>query len=227
MVIEDVLSEGDDMSMAPAAPPKKKVKKQDPKSKPAPTPKIPKILPRPFPPLEQPKVKPMSKAVKEFDTDQFFQKLCGTPVTISLAEILGSSPTIAKKMQDYMWITRNVGQTNSLGRTAAFDPHDARLIEIQMTLDNNRTVTTFIDCGLELDLINKQTCIKSQIPIDTSASTYMQDAGQHHCLQRVRLQWDTIPVVVVVSLGQVLAEVMEADRLRKEKLSLELVELVL
>ena len=105
MVIEDVLSEGDNMSMAPAAPPKKKVKKQDPESKPALTPKIPKILPRPFPPLEQPKVKPMSKAVKEFDTDQFLQKLCGTPVTISLAEILGSSPTIAKKMQDYMRIT--------------------------------------------------------------------------------------------------------------------------
>ena len=125
----------------------------------------------------------MSKAVKEFNTDQFFQKLCGTPVTISLAEILGSSPMIAKKMQDYMWITQNVnsvGQTNSLGRTAAFDPHNAQLIQIQMTFDNNRTVTTFIDCGLELDLINKQTCIKSQMPIDTSASTYMQDAGQHH-----------------------------------------------
>ena len=125
MVIEDVLSEGDDMSMAPAAPPKKKVKKQDPESKPAPTPKIPKILPWPFPSLEQPKVKPMSKAVKEFDMDQFFQKLCGTPVTISLAEILGSSPMISKKMQDYMRITRNVGQTNSLGHTAAFDPHNA------------------------------------------------------------------------------------------------------
>ena len=184
MVIEDVLSEGDDMSMAPAAPPKKKVKKQDPESKPAPTPKIPKILPRPFPPLEQPKMKPMSKAVKEFDTDQFFQKLCGTPVTISLAEILGSSPTIAKKMQDYIRITRNpnvnaVEQTNALGRTATYDPHDARLISIRMTLDNNKTVDTLIDCGSELDIINKQTCIKSQIPIDTSASTYMRDAGQH------------------------------------------------
>ena len=164
------------MSMAPAAPPKKKVKKQDPKSKPAPTPKLPKILPRPFPPLEQPKVKPMSKVVKEFDTNQFFQKLCGTPVTISLAEILGSSLMITKKMQDYMQITQNVnsvGQTNSLGRTAIFDPHDAQLISLQMTFNNNKTVTTFIDCGSELDLINKQMCIKSQIPIDTSASTYM------------------------------------------------------
>ena len=104
MVMEDVLSEGDNMSMAPAALPKKKVKKQDPKSKPALTPKLPKIIPWPFLPLDQPKMKLMSKAVKEFNSDQFFQK-CGTPVTISLAEILSSSPMIAKKMQDYMWIT--------------------------------------------------------------------------------------------------------------------------
>ena len=105
MVMEDVLFKGDDMSIAPAAPPKKKVKKQDPKSKPAPTLKLPKILPRPFLPLEQPKVKPMSKVVREFDMDQFFQKLCGTPVIISLTEILGSSLMITKKMQDYMQIT--------------------------------------------------------------------------------------------------------------------------
>ena len=113
----------------------------------------------------------MSKAVKEFNTDQFFQKLCGTPVTISLAEILGSSPMIAKKMQDYMWITQNVnsvGQTNSLGRTMIFDPHDAQLISLQMTFNNDKMVTTFIDCSSELDLINKQVCIKSQIPINQS-----------------------------------------------------------
>ena len=60
-----------------------------------------------------------------------------------------------------------------------YDPHYAQLISIQMTLDNNKTVDTLIDCGLELDIINKQTCIKSQIPINTSASTYMQDTGQH------------------------------------------------
>ena len=129
--------------------------------------------------------------------DQFFQKLCGTPVTISLAEILALSLMIAKKMQDYMWSTRNpnvnaVEQTNALGRTMTYDPHDAQLISIWMTLDNNKTVNTLIDCGSELDIINKQTHIKSQIPIDTSASTYMRDTGQHDtCLEgkciRIRL----------------------------------------
>ena len=97
-------------------------------------------------------------------------------------------------MQDYMRITRTpnvnaINKTNPLGHTMTYDPHYAQLISIQMTLDNNKTVDTLIDCGLELDIINKQTCIKSQIPINTSASTYMQDTGQHDTLER-KMHWN-------------------------------------
>jgi hypothetical protein len=153
---------------------------------------LPKILPRPPIASTIPaSAKLQSQCYKEFNSDQFFQKICDTPITITLSEALGSSPFMSKRMREYLQLTRvsqtnNVGEVNSIGKAASFHPHDARLISIRMNFDNNHTVDTLIDCGSELDIINKNTCIKSQIPIDTSLHTYMRDAGLHDTLMEGR-----------------------------------------
>jgi hypothetical protein len=181
--MEDVASDEEDIPVPPAAPPvTKRPKKQDPgQAKPQTLPK--QVTPNPNIPFP-PKSKLMSRATKDFNSESFLQKLCSTPVTITLSEVLGSSPLMAKKMQDYLRITRlpssnTAEQVNSIGQSAMYHPNDARLIKIRMTLDNDITINTLIDCGSELDIINRQTCIKGQIPIDTSVTTYMRDAGQH------------------------------------------------
>ena len=113
----------------------------------------------------------------------------------------------ARLYADHMKLNVNaVEQTNALGCTVTYNPHDVWLILIWMTLNNNKTVDTLIDCGLELDIINKQTCIKSQIPIDTSASTYMWDAGQHDtCLEgkciRIRLSAGNLVTITDLWVG--------------------------
>ena len=64
----------------------------------------------------------------------------------------------------------------------SLNTHNAHLISIRMKFDNGYTVDTLIDCGSELDIINKTTCMKGEIPIDTSLTTYMCDAGLHDTL---------------------------------------------
>ena len=81
-------------------------------------------------------------------------------------------------MQDYLRITRlpqanATEQVNAIGQSASYHPHDARLIFLRMTFDNNYAVDTIIDCGSELDIISQNTFIKSQSPIDTSVTTIM------------------------------------------------------
>ena len=162
---------------------------------------IPKILPKPSI-LTPTAGKLQSQCFKEFDADQFFKKICNTPITITVGEALGSSPTMAKRMREYLQLTRvpqannlselttnnpsDITLTNSISRSANYHPNDARLISIRMNFDNDVTVDTLIDCGSELDIINKHTCIKSQIPIDASLTTYMRDAGLHDTLMEGR-----------------------------------------
>ena len=116
--------------------------------------------------------------------------MCSTPITITLSEALGSSPGMAKRMQDYLRLTRTpstnqVSEANSIARSI-YHPHDACLISIRMKFDNGYTVDTLIDCGSELDIINKTMCMKGQISIDTSLTTYMRDAGLHDTLMEGR-----------------------------------------
>jgi hypothetical protein len=62
---------------------------------------------------------------------------------------------------------------------SAYHPRDARLISIQMRLDNNHVIDTLIDSGSELDLIHQRACIQGQLPIDKSQATVMRDVGAH------------------------------------------------
>ena len=162
---------------------------------------IPKILPQPST-LTPTAGKLQSQCFKEFNADQFFKKICNTPITITVGEALGSSPAMAKRMREYLQLTRvpqanslseitmnnpsDITLTNSISRSANYHPTDARLISIRMNFDNDVAVDTLIDCGSELDIVHKHTCIKSQIPIDASLTTYMRDAGLHDTLMEGR-----------------------------------------
>jgi len=185
-IIEDVIME--DATLDPAS---KRIKRKEPSTQrqdkapkipklPKPITSTPHILPRLSPPVPV-QSRPQSQCQKDFDSQDLFKKICGTPITISLQQILGSSPTMAKQMQEYLRVTRlsNKPQVNTIGRATLYDPIDARLISLRMTFENDYTVDTLIDCGSELDIINRQTCIKAQLPINTSLTTYMRDAGQH------------------------------------------------
>jgi hypothetical protein len=125
-----------------------------------------------------------SQCTRDTDMDEVFQKLCKTPVTISLQEVFGSSPTMAKKMQDYLRLTRSQksaeGQVNEIGRPMPmFNPPKSQLIMLPMKFNNGLSVNALIDPGSELDIIHRTACIKARLPIDTNETTYMRDAGQH------------------------------------------------
>ena len=54
----------------------------------------------------------------------------------------------------------------------------ARLIQVKVKVDNGTELTALIDCGSQIDILNSQSHLSTQIPMDKTVSTVMRDAGQ-------------------------------------------------
>ena len=194
-IMEDVTMEDATEESLPKAKAKRKkvpAQREDKASKlPKPNLPNPETFPRPNPPATISLPKNQSQCQRDFNSQDLFQKICGTPISVTLQEILGSSPVLAKKMQDYLRVTRTPVATipekvNAIGHPTEYHPQDARLIAIRMTFDNNHSVNTLIDCGSELDIIGHKACMQAQLPVDTSLTTIMRDAGQHDTMMEGR-----------------------------------------
>jgi len=147
------------------------------------------------PPQETP-IPPVSRLQSEvqrlLDPDNLIKKVLSTAVSVTMSELLGSSPLIAKRMQDHLRVTRI--QSNSMMQggpeedqfsspkqvnSMQYHHSDARLICVKVKFDNGETVDALIDCGSELDIMTPRTYMSSGTPMDKTSSITMRDAGQH------------------------------------------------
>ena len=55
---------------------------------------------------KNPPPKQQSDLQQQLDVDNLVNKVLGTPMTVTLCELLGTSPTASKKILDYLCITR-------------------------------------------------------------------------------------------------------------------------
>lgn len=132
---------------------------------------------------------------RQVDVNSLVRKVLGTPLSISLGDFLGSAPHCSKILKDYLTVTRPttlaptetpVGKTNLIA-----DPSDVNylrsqyldrstvLISLKVSFDNGVTTKALIDPGSEMDLINPDTWMAIQTPMDPSAKLVMEDAGMH------------------------------------------------
>ena len=138
-IMEDVTMEDATVENLPKAKVKRKkvpAQREDKVSKlPKPNLPNPEIVPRPNPPATISLPKNQSQRQRDLSSQDLFQKICGTPISVTLQEILGSSPVLAKKMKDYLCVTRAPVATipekvNFIGHPTEYHPQDAHLIAI-------------------------------------------------------------------------------------------------
>ena len=119
-------------------------------------------------------------------------KVLGTPTTVTLQELLGTSPVASKKIQDYLRVTRSsqniqkdsvnfldVSPLNPQINRPVFNPHDAKLVNLQVKFKNGQTANALIDPGSELDIMGNSTWRESGQPMDIRTNTLMRDASNH------------------------------------------------
>ena len=64
---------------------------------------------------KNPPQKQQSDLQQQLDVDNLVDKVLGTPTTVTLRELLGTSPTASKKFLDYLRVTR---LTQHISRTS-------------------------------------------------------------------------------------------------------------
>lgn len=138
---------------------------------------------------------------RQVDVNTLVKKVLGTPLSISLGDFLGSSPHCSKIIKEYLTVTRPttlasaekapVGKANLISNPSDSHPldthrlhtqHDDRptvLIQLKVSFDNGVTTKALIDPGSEMDMINVETWMAMQTPMDPSAKLVMEDAGSH------------------------------------------------
>ena len=78
---------------------------------------------------KNPPPKQQSELQRQLDVDNLVDKVLGTPTTVTLCELLGTSPTASKKILDYLRVTQPTQyiseKVNSLEKSYLLD-HDIR-----------------------------------------------------------------------------------------------------
>ena len=132
--------------------------------------------------------------------DNLVNKVLGTATTITLHELLGTSPTASKKIQDYLCVTRltqhipeninsleksyllnhdTLAMLNPKTNRPSHNPLDARLVNLTVQFKNGHVTNALIDPGSELNIIGHETWIKTSEPMERCINILMQDASNH------------------------------------------------
>src|SRR6266481_6201763 len=117
-------------------------------------------------------------------------KVLGTPTTVTLRELLGASPAASKKIQDYLRVTRSaqnvqkdsvnyldMSPLNPQINRPVFNPHDTKLVNLQVKFKNGQTTNTVIDPGS--DIVGNSTWRDAGQLMDIRTNTLMWDASNH------------------------------------------------
>src|SRR6266481_2343248 len=139
-----------------------------------------------------PPQKQQSQLQRSLNMDSLMDKVLGTPTTVTLRELLGASPTASKKIQDYLRVTRSaqnvqkdsvnfldMSPLNPQINRPEYNPHDAKLVNLQVKFKNGQTANALIDPGSELDIMGNSTWMESGQPMDIRTNTLMRDASNH------------------------------------------------
>ena len=133
--------------------------------------------------------------------DNLVNKVLGTPMTVTLCELLGASPTASKKILDYLCVTcptQHIAaeNVNSLEKSyllnhdkpamlnpktnhPSYNPLDTWLVNLTVQFKNGHVANALIDPGSELDIMGHKTWMKTSKPMDRCTNTLMQDASNH------------------------------------------------
>jgi len=138
--------------------------------------------------------KQQTELQRSLDLESLVDKVLATPTTITLRDLLGASPTASKKVADYLRITRPskfirqeepvkdvapVGTQVNIVKDSEYHKQDAKLIKLQLCFSNGHKEDALIDPGSEMDIMNQETWIKSQVPMTYTTRAAMRDAGDH------------------------------------------------
>ena len=149
---------------------------------------------------KNPSPKQQSKLQRQLYVDNLVDKVLGTATTVTLCELLGTSPTASKKIQDYLCVTQPTQHisenVNSLEKSyllhhnkpvmlnpktnhPTYNPLDTHLVNLTVQFKNGHVANALIDPGSELDIMGHETWLQTSEPVDRCVNTLMQDASNH------------------------------------------------
>ena len=133
--------------------------------------------------------------------DNLVDKVLGTPMTVTLQELLGASTMASKKILDYLHVThptQHIAAENitSLEKSyllnhdkpamlnpqtnhPSYNPLDACLVNLTVQSKNGHVVNALIDPGSELDIMGHETWMQTSEHMDRRTNMLMRDASNH------------------------------------------------
>ena len=143
---------------------------------------------------KNPPPKQQSDLHRQLDVDNLVDKVLGTPTTVTLRELLGTSPMASKKILDYLHVTRPTQHisenVNSLEKSyflnhdkpamvnpktncPSYNPLDACLVNLTVQFKNGHVANALIDPGSEFDIMGHETWQQTSKPIDRCTTMLM------------------------------------------------------